>query len=150
MKTEQVTWLNELINEMTTVSVNGIQVHLSAIAACNYIPDLASIVQKNCQNGKSGLFFCYSAHGGPRCMSLPETVCMSWMWVKYWGSLGGGGHFYAASAKVENQTLPQVEKRLIKLIEQQIMHVRVAKKLMSSPAITITAGQSCPGCRRKK
>ncbi len=71
------------------------------------------------------------------------------MWVIHNGVLGGGGHFYAASAKVENQTLPQVEMRLIKLIEQQIMHVRVAKKLMSSPAITITAGQSCLDAAQK-
>ena len=48
---------------------------------------------------------------------------------KILGSLGGGGHFYAASAKVENQTLPQVEMRLMELIEQQIRRVRVAKKI---------------------
>ncbi len=79
MKTEQVTWLNEWINEMTTVSVNGIQVHLSAIAACNYIPDLASIVQKIVRMENLDCFFAIVLMGVQECMSLPEAVCMSWM-----------------------------------------------------------------------
>ena len=88
MKTEQVTWLNELINEMTTVAVNGIQVHLSAIAACNYIPDLASIVQKIVRMENLDCFFAIVLMGS-KCMSLPETACMNWMWVKYWVPLAG-------------------------------------------------------------
>ena len=148
MKTEQVTWLNELINEMTTVAVNGIQVHLSAIAACNYIPDLASIVQKIVRMENLDCFFAIVLMGS-KVHVIARNRLHELDVGKILGSLGGGGHFYAASAKVENQTLPQVEMRLIKLIEQQIMHVRVAKKLMSSPAITITAGQSCLDAAQK-
>ena len=39
---------------------------------------------------------------------------------KILSELGGGGHSYAASAKVENQTLPQVEMRLVELIKHQL------------------------------
>lgn len=148
MKTEQVTWLNELINEMTTVAVNGIQVHLSAIAASNYIPDLASIVQKIVRMENLDCFFAIVLMGS-KVHVIARNRLHELDVGKILGSLGGGGHFYAASAKVENQTLPQVEMRLIKLIEQQIMHVRVAKKLMSSPAITITADQSCLDAAQK-
>ncbi len=142
MKTEQVTWLNELINEMTTIAVNGIQIHLSAIAASHYIPDLASIVQKIVRMENIDCFFALVLMGS-KVHIIARNRLHELDVGKILGSLGGGGHFYAASAKVENQTLPQVEMRLMELIEQQIRRVRVAKKLMSSPAITITADQSC-------
>jgi tRNA nucleotidyltransferase (CCA-adding enzyme) len=148
MKTEQVTWLNELINEMTTIAVNGIQVHLSAIAASHYIPDLASIVQKIVRMENLDCFFAIVLMGS-KVYVIARNRLHEMDVGKILGSLGGGGHSYAASAKVENQTLPQVETRLTKLIEQQIRHVRVAKKLMSSPAITITADQSCLDAAQK-
>lgn len=148
MKTEQVTWLNELINEMTTIAVNGIQVHLSAIAASHYIPDLASIVQKIVRMENLDCFFAIVLMGS-KVYVIARNRLHEMDVGKILGSLGGGGHSYAASAKVENQTLPQVEIRLTKLIEQQIRHVRVAKKLMSSPAITITADQSCLDAAQK-
>ena len=68
---------------------------------------------------------------------------------KIMGILGGGGHYYAASAKIENQTLSQVEMRLINLVEQQLKQVCVAKKLMSSPAITIDSDQTCLAASQK-
>ncbi len=46
MKTEQVTWLNELINEMTPIVINGIKIHLSVIAASDYIPILPQLYKK--------------------------------------------------------------------------------------------------------
>ena len=148
MKTEQVTWLNELINEMTTVTVNGTQIHLSAIAAAQYIPDLASIVQKIVRMENLDCFFALVLMGA-NVHVIARNRLHELDVGKILGALGGGGHFYAASAKVENQTLPQVEMRLIELIQRQIKHVRVAKKLMSSPAITITADKSCLDAAQK-
>ncbi len=148
MKTEQVTWLNELINEMTTIAVKGIQVHLSAIAASHYIPDLASIVQKIVRMENLDCFFALVLMG-----SKVHVIAQNRLYEldvgKILSPLGGEGHLYAASAKVENQTLPQVEMRLIELIEQQIGQVRVAKKLMSSPAITISVDESCLDAAQK-
>lgn len=148
MKTEQVTWLNELINEMTTVAVNGIQIHLSAIAASQYISDLASIVQKIVRMENLDCFFALVLMGS-KVHVIARNRLHELDVGKIMGALGGGGHFYAASAKVENQTLPQVEMRLMELIEEQIRHIRVAKKLMSSPAITINADNSCLDAAKK-
>ncbi|WP_321493767.1 CBS domain-containing protein [uncultured Desulfobacter sp.] len=148
MKTEQVTWLNELINEMTTVAVNGIRIHLSAIAASHYIPDLASIVQKIVRMENLDCFFALVLMGS-KVHIIARNRLHELDVGKILGAFGGGGHFYAASAKVENQTLPQVEMRLMEIVEQQIRHVRVAKKLMSSPAISLTADKSCLDAARK-
>ncbi|MCD4676130.1 MAG: DHH family phosphoesterase, partial [Desulfobacula sp.] len=46
IKSEQVTWLNELLNEMTVHKINGVDVHISVISSPSYITDLATIVQK--------------------------------------------------------------------------------------------------------
>ena len=148
MKTEQVTWLNELINEMTPVVINGIKIHLSAIAASDYIPDLASIVQKIVRMENLDCFFALVLMGA-KVHVIARNRLHELDVGKIMGILGGGGHYYAASAKIENQTLSQVEMRLINLVEQQLKQVCVAKKLMSTPAITIDSDQTCLAASQK-
>jgi len=46
IKSEQVTWLNELLNEIKVHKINGLDVYISVISSPLYIPDLATIVQK--------------------------------------------------------------------------------------------------------
>jgi len=142
MKTEQVTWLNELLNEMTVHHINGIAVHLSTISSPSYITDLASIVQKIVRMENLDVFFTVVLMGTKINIiarnRIPEVDV-----GKLLTEFGGGGHSYAASAKVENQTLPQVELRLLELLTRQLTSIQVTKKLMSSPAITIDAARPC-------
>jgi len=56
---------------------------------------------------------------------------------------GGGGHSYAASAKVDNKTLAQVEIMLIERLQKEVKSIQIAKDLMSSPAITIAPDVTC-------
>ncbi len=148
MKTEQVTWLNELINEMTPIVINGIKIHLSVIAASDYIPDLASVVQKIVRMENLDCFFALVLMGA-KVHVIARNRLHELDVGKIMGILGGGGHYYAASAKIENQTLSQVEMRLVNLIEQQLKQVSVAKKLMSTPAITIDSDQTCLSASQK-
>lgn len=142
MKTEQVTWLNELLTEMTAHQINGIAVHLSTISSLSYIPDLASIVQKIVRMENLDVFFAVVLMG-TRVTIIARNRIPEVDVGKLLAEFGGGGHSYAASAKVEHQTLPQVELRLLELLKQQLKSIRVAKKLMSAPAITIHADRSC-------
>ncbi|MCG8619818.1 MAG: CBS domain-containing protein, partial [Desulfobacterales bacterium] len=147
MKTEQVTWLNELLNEMAVHHINGIAVHLSMISSQSYITDLASIVQKIVRMENLDVFFTVVLMGTKINIiarnRIPEVDV-----GKLLTEFGGGGHSYAASAKVENQTLPQVELRLLELLKQQLTSIQVTKKLMSSPAITVDADRSCEDAAR--
>jgi len=142
MRTEQVTWLNELINEISSQRINGIQVHLSVISSAAYIPDLASIVQKIVRMENLDIYFAVVLMGSKINViarnRLPEIDV-----GKLLAGFGGGGHSYAASAKVEGQTLAQVEISILDMIKQQLRSLRVTKKLMSSPAITIDLNQTC-------
>ena len=148
MKTEQVTWLNELINEMTTRQINGIQVEISTISSSAYIPDLASIVQKIVRMENLDIFFAVVLMGTKITIIARNRLAEADV-GKILSEFGGGGHAYAASAKVENQTLAQVEIRLLELLNEHIKPIQTAKKLMSSPAITVGADRSCKTASEK-
>jgi len=142
MKTEQVTWLNELINEKTSHRISGIQVHISTISSSSYIPDLASIVQKIVRMEDLDIYFAVVLMG-TKINIIARNRLAEIDVGKLLAGFDGGGHSYAASAKVEGQTLAQVELRLLDMLKRQLNSLRVAKKLMSSPAITIDLNCSC-------
>jgi tRNA nucleotidyltransferase (CCA-adding enzyme) len=142
IKTEQVTWLNELLNEMNLHRINGIDVNISTISSPSYINDLASIVQKIVRMENLDIFFAIVLMGKKiniiarnRLPGVDVGEIMS--------QIGGGGHSYAASAVIDNKTLSQVEIMLLEKLKQEIRSIQVAKKLMSSPAITIEPESSC-------
>ncbi len=142
IKTEHVTWLNELLNEMTVHKINGIDVHISTISASVYINDLASIVQKIMRMENLDLFFAIVLMGNKINIiarnRLPQVDA-----GRILSYFGGGGHAFAASAKVEETTLSQVEIMLLDQIKQHVKPVQPAKALMSSPAITVAPDTSC-------
>ena len=142
IKSEQVAWLNELLNEMNMHKINGMDIHVSVISSPSYITDLATIVQKVVRMENLDIFFAVVLMGNKIHIiarnRLPEVDV-----GKILGHFNGGGHPYAASAKVDQQTLAQVEFRLIELLQKEIKTIQVAKNLMSSPAITISPRNSC-------
>ncbi len=142
IKAEQVTWLNELLNEMKVHRINEIDVNISTISSPSYIPDLASIVQKIVRMENLDIFFAVVLMGAKINIiarnRIPEVDV-----GKIMSELGGGGHAYAASAGIDNQTLPQVEMMLLDKLKQEVKSIKVAKVLMSSPAITIDLDATC-------
>jgi tRNA nucleotidyltransferase (CCA-adding enzyme) len=142
IKAEQITWLNDLLNEMTLHKINGIDVHISAISSSSYITDLASIVQKIVRMENLDLYFAIVLMGHKINIiarnRIPEVDVGRILSV-----FGGGGHAYAASARVDDHTLPQVEHMLIDQLKKETRQIQVARSLMSSPAIIIEPGASC-------
>jgi len=142
IKSEQVTWLNELLNEINIHKINGIDIHVSVISSSSYITDLATIVQKVVRMENLDIFFAIVLMGNKINIiarnKIPEVDV-----GKILSHFGGGGHSYAASAKVDNQTLAQVELTLIEILKKDVKSIQIAKNLMSSPAITIAPDQTC-------
>ena len=142
MKSEQVTWLNELLNEMTVHKINGMDIHVSVISSPSYITDLATIVQKVVRMENLDIFFAIVLMGN-KIYIIARNLIPEVDVGKILSAFGGGGHSYAASAKVDNQTLAQVEMMLLKRLQKQVKSIQIAKILMSSPAITIDPHVSC-------
>jgi len=142
IKSEQVAWLNELLNEMTVHKISGIDIHMSAISSPSYITDLATIVQKVVRMENLDIFFAIILMDNKINIiarnNIPEVDV-----GKILSGFGGGGHSYAASAKVDNQTLAQVEMKLIEMLQREVKSIQIAKNLMTSPAITIEPDINC-------
>jgi len=142
IKSEQVTWLNELLNEMTSHRIKGIDIHMSVISSPVYISDLATIVQKIVRMENLDIFFAIVLMDNKITIiarnRVPEIDV-----GKILSEFGGGGHSYAASAKVENKTLAQVEMMLIEQLQKKIKRIQIAKNLMTSPAITVEPHITC-------
>ena len=142
IKSEQVTWLNELLNEMTPHKINGVDIHISVISSPTYIMDLATIVQKIVRMENLDIFFAVVLMDNKINIiarnRVPEVDV-----GKILSGFGGGGHSYAASAKVDNQTLAQVEMRLIERLQKEVKSIQIANLLMASPAITIEPHITC-------
>ena len=147
IRSEQVTWLNELLNEMVKHRINGVDVHISTISSPKYIADLASIVQKIVRMENLDVFFTIMLMDNKVNIiarnRLPDIDV-----GKILANFGGGGHLYAASAIINNKTIAQVEQQLIKILIRSFKSFSLATKLMSSPVITIESEMPCKDASR--
>ena len=142
IKSEQVTWLNELLNEMTLHKINGIDIHISVISSPTYITDLATIVQKVVRMENLDIFFAVVLMDNKINIIARNTIPEVDV-GKILSGFGGGGHSYAASAKVDNQTLAQVEIKLVERLQKEVKSIQIANHLMASPAITVEPHITC-------
>ncbi|SDU62710.1 CBS domain-containing protein [Desulfobacula phenolica] len=142
IKSEQVTWLNELLNEMTIHRINGVDIHMSVISSSTYITDLATIVQKIVRMENLDIFFAIVLMGN-KIHIIARNLIPEVDVGKILSEFGGGGHPSAASAKVENRTLAQVEMMLIERLQKQVKQIQIVKNMMTSPAITIEPLVTC-------
>ena len=142
IKSEQVTWLNELLNEMTLHKINGVDIHISVISSPTYITDLATIVQKVVRMESLDIFFAVVLMDNKINIIARNTIPEVDV-GKILSGFGGGGHSYAASAKVDNQTLAQVEMKLVERLQKEVKSIRIANHLMASPAITVEPHITC-------
>ncbi|TFG42526.1 MAG: CBS domain-containing protein, partial [Syntrophobacterales bacterium] len=139
---EQVTLLNDMIQSANRSQVNGVEVVVTSISRETYIPDFAFLVQKMARMENLEAIFA---------LALMESkiyiVARSRMEEVDVGAilatLGGGGHAYAAAATVKGQTLAQTEQQLLQILFEKVRARRLARHLMSAPAIGADASVSC-------
>ena len=139
---DQITWLNDLLNEITCHRINGFDVNIAAISSPGYITDLASIVQKVVKMNNLDIFFAIVLMGNRITIVARSRIAEADV-GKILSCLGGGGHTYAASANLSDTTLAQAEQQLIELIKKEVHPSNVIADLMSSPAITIQSNVKC-------
>ncbi len=139
---QQIGILNDMIQNAVHHTIKGVDVVITSITTENYVPDFAFLVQKMISMENLDVLLA---------MGLMESkiyiVARSRIAEVDVGdilsSFGGGGHVHAAAATVKETTLPQVENRLLEALHAGIRPRRLARDLMSSPAITVAADISC-------
>ncbi|MFO7709155.1 MAG: CBS domain-containing protein [Desulfobacterales bacterium] len=139
---EQVTLLNDMIQGARRVNVNGIEVVLTAISRETYLPDIAFLVQKMARMENIDVIFGLALMeskitvvGRSRLAEVDVGAVLT--------AMGGGGHAYAAAATVKGQTLTQTEEQLLQALFHTVRARRLARHLMSAPAIGVGPEVAC-------
>jgi tRNA nucleotidyltransferase (CCA-adding enzyme) len=140
--TEQVSLLNEMIQATTRHHIAGIEVLVTTVTSDSYVPDFAFLVHKMVKMENTDAIFAIAGMENKVYIvarsRIPEVDVGEIL-----NEMGGGGHASAAAASIKGKTLVQVENQLIELLYTRIKSRRLARDLMSSPAIAVPAGISC-------
>lgn len=140
--TEQVGLLNDMIQAATRYHITGVEVLVTIVTTDNFVPDFAFLVHKMVKMENPDAIFAIAAMENKVYVvarsRIPEVDVGEII-----TELGGGGHAYAAAASIKGKTMTQVENQLVELLYTRIKSRRLARDLMSSPAISVTAGISC-------
>ncbi|MBU1054054.1 MAG: CBS domain-containing protein [Proteobacteria bacterium] len=139
---KQISLLNDMIQASTRHNINGVEVVVTTISSDTYINDFSFLVHKMARAEEIDAIFAIALMDNKVYLvarsRIPEVdvgLIMS--------NMGGGGHTYAASATIKGETLTQVEQKLFKVLDENIRTRRTAKRLMSSPAISVRGDVSC-------
>ena len=132
----QVALINDMLHRSERRRINGVEVALVSLALDEYIPDLATLVQKMMRMENLGVLFVLAGMGNRIHVvgrsRLPEVDCGAIL-----SQFGGGGHPFAASAVIRDMPLAQAEETLGAILATEVKPIRTARHLMSSPPITI-------------
>jgi tRNA nucleotidyltransferase (CCA-adding enzyme) len=139
---EQVSLLNEMIQSANRYAVKGVEVVVTTVSSDRYVPDFAFLVHKLIKMENLVALFAVASMenkvhivGRSRIPEVDVGAILS--------RLGGGGHGFAASAVLKDYTLVQAEQKLVEILYQTVRPRRLARDIMSSPAITIGPTMTC-------
>lgn len=133
--------LNELLESASAYHVNGIPVVIAEASLESYLGDFAPLAHKLMEMERFEILFALGRMGDRVqvvARSRNDLVDVG----KICRGLGGGGHAYAASASVNDKTLPQVRDELFRLLYAQANSDKIAADYMSSPVVGIEEGRS--------
>jgi tRNA nucleotidyltransferase (CCA-adding enzyme) len=138
---EQISLLNQLLESATRHRINNLEIVVAKASTDNYVGDFAVLVHKMMDMENLDCLFALArmedrvylvARSRIREVNVGEILI----------SFGGGGHAFAASATIKDQTLVQVEERLISQLRSRINPLRRAKDMMTFPVKSVQPGET--------
>lgn len=141
LTTEQISVLNELIENSYIHTIHGVDVMVTKASTECYVGDFAVLVHKLKNMENIDVLFAL-ANMDDRIYIVGRSRIHEVNTGEVLIAFGGGGHATAASATVHNMTLTQVEQKLIKTLQDTIKPIKVAKDFMSSPVKIIDVQES--------
>ncbi|OQY58949.1 MAG: polya polymerase [Desulfobacteraceae bacterium 4572_88] len=147
IRPEQVRVLNDMIQNARTCHISGVDLVVTSITTDSYVADFAFLVHKMMKMENLNVIFAL-ARMGSKIYVVARSRTPDADAGAVLRDMGGGGHAYAASASVKDETLAQTEQRLFGILYEKVRSSRRAKDLMSSPAITVEPGISCKDAGR--
>lgn len=138
LTSEQISLLNELIQNATRYTVKSLEVVIAKASSDKYVGDFAFLVHKLKDMENINVLFAL-AQMEDRVYLVARSRLEEVNVGEIAAVFGGGGHPTAASATVRNMNLPQVEEKLLDELEKRISTPRLARDLMSFPVKTVEA-----------
>jgi len=138
MNFEQVGLLNDMLRNAVQYHIKGVEVTVTTVSTENYVQDFAFLVHKMMKMENLTALFALGRMGN-RVYAVARSRTSDVDAGMIIGGLGGGGHAFAASANIKEETLAQVEQKLLELLYSHIRSTCRAKDLMSSPPIKTDA-----------
>jgi tRNA nucleotidyltransferase (CCA-adding enzyme) len=139
---EQIGLLNDMIQAARRHTISGVDIVLTSIATDNYFPDFSFLVQKMAKMENIDAIFALGLMENKVYVvarSRTDDVDVG----DILGQIGGGGHPTAAAATVKGKTIAQTEQLLFEALYAKVNPRRLARHLMSSPAIMATPETTC-------
>lgn len=133
---EQVSLLNQLLESATRQRINNVEIVIAKASIDTYVGDFAVLVHKMMEMENLNCLFALArmedrvylvARSRIREINVGEILL----------AFGGGGHPFAASATVKDQTLVQVEESLIAQLKRRINPQRKARDMMTFPVKSV-------------
>ena len=133
---EQVSLLNQLLESATRQRINNVEIVVAKASIDTYVGDFAVLVHKMMDMENLNCLFALArmedrvyiiARSRIREINVGEILL----------TFGGGGHPFAASATVKDQTLVQVEETLIAHLKRRINPQRKARDMMTFPVKSV-------------
>ena len=141
LTSQHVKVLNDLIDNATVQDFGGYTICISEISPEVGVSDFATIVQRFMEMEAYHVLFALASMEG-----RVQVVARSKVGAIDVGvickALGGGGHKSAASASVRVMMPTEIKDLIVQQLYRQAHPNRVAKELMSSPAVSLEHTQS--------
>jgi tRNA nucleotidyltransferase (CCA-adding enzyme) len=141
---EQVALLNDLIANASRFQVGGVEVVLARATTSHYVADFAVLVHKFMDMENLQVLFAL-AQMEDRVFVVGRSRLPEVNVGEILADLGGGGHEYAASAAIKDETLVQVEGRLRQALQHRVHPQRRAREIMSFPVKSVQPHVSLEG-----
>ncbi len=139
---EQIGLLNDMIQASRHYVIKGVDLVLTSVTTDNYFPDFSFLVQKMAKMENIDAIFALGQMENKVYVvarSRTDDVDVG----DILDQIGGGGHPSAAAATVKGKTIAQTEQLLFKALYVKISPRRLARNLMSSPAIMANEETTC-------
>lgn len=132
---EQLDVFNDLIRNIESFNVNGVEIALATATADHFIEDLAYVVHRVMElENLTALIGLVRMDRRVYLIGRSRTKALDLAAVTR--EFGGGGHANAASASIREMTLVQVKEKLLEVLDEKVEPLSRVKDIMHFPVVT--------------
>jgi len=138
---QQLDILNQLVSNLESHNINGVEVALATASEDFYVEDVSYVVHQmmDLENLKA-LFALVRLDRRVYMIARSRSEEVNVAEVTH--LFGGGGHSYAASASIKEQTLVQVRERLLEILQKRLQPLYLVRDIMHFPVRSVGEAES--------